>query len=268
MSEPSDTGASPAAVAAPVLRPHGVPGRLVVGLLAVALLLGGLLTALWMAGAPRSTARAGAGASTMDAVGLVQRQAAAEAPDTTVAETVEQVLASKLGLGAVAVEPELLRVFSAPGRDPRGWTISIAHSVRLRAGALAQANGELRPLTGLDGGLLFDHDEILIEAVGRIRARYEVSPDPDGLLEGPFTLLELRRLHEAVLGAPLRKDAFNWRMKDHLQGLVDDAGEPLTSRGVGRPAQLFTRVDGPNQRWRLPRASSLKAQADIPGRLG
>lgn len=185
-------------------------------------------------------------------------------PGKTVEQTVGEVLASKLGLDADAIAPELLRVFSEPGRDERGWTISLAHSVTLPESALAGAGADLVPLTG-DGALvsgdrlLFDHDGILAEAVAQIRARYEVAPDPDGLLEGPFTLLDLRRLHEAVLGEPLRKDAFNWRMREHLEGLVDERGEPVTGRGVGRPAQLFRRKSRhlePAQRWQLPRATS------------
>ncbi|RUQ42052.1 hypothetical protein D8M15_10985, partial [Micrococcus sp. HSID17228] len=44
------------AVVAPVLRARGVSGRLVVGLLTFVVLLGGLFTAVWVAGAPRATA--------------------------------------------------------------------------------------------------------------------------------------------------------------------------------------------------------------------
>ncbi|MCV7743588.1 zf-HC2 domain-containing protein [Micrococcus luteus] len=44
------------AVVAPVLRARGVSGRLVVGLLTFVVLLGGLFTAVWVAGAPRTAA--------------------------------------------------------------------------------------------------------------------------------------------------------------------------------------------------------------------
>ena len=51
----------------------------------------------------------------------------------TVDETVREVLELKLGLSPDHVRPHLLAVFSDPDRDPRGWTISIAHAVALPA---------------------------------------------------------------------------------------------------------------------------------------
>jgi len=56
------------------MRPRGVSGRLVVGLLTFAVLLAGLLAAVWMAGAPRGTA-ARAQPQPADALGLVDPQA-------------------------------------------------------------------------------------------------------------------------------------------------------------------------------------------------
>ncbi|MEO4039409.1 zf-HC2 domain-containing protein [Micrococcaceae bacterium Sec6.3] len=77
--------ARPAAVTHPVLPVRGVSGRLVVLALAMVVLLGGLLAAVWVAGAPRGVARAQAGPT--DALGVVQRQsAAASSPGATVEE--------------------------------------------------------------------------------------------------------------------------------------------------------------------------------------
>ena len=85
-----------------------------------------------------------------------------------------------------------------------------------------------------------------------LRDRYETEPDPDRLLRGPFTLLELRRLHEAVLGEPLRKDTFNRRMRDRLR--TSDF-EP-EDRPVGKPAQYYVHPSQDASRrepWALPR---------------
>lgn len=57
-------------VASPVLRSRGISGRVVVGLLAFVVLVGGLLAAVWMAGAPRAGV-ARLAPSPTDAVGLV-----------------------------------------------------------------------------------------------------------------------------------------------------------------------------------------------------
>ena len=180
----------------------------------------------------------------------------------TVGETVREVLETKLALDPGDISPVLLRVFDDPQRDARGWALSIAHAVTLPDAHVAGTPAEL---VGVDpsGDLItgetlgYDHNQIVREAVGAIRARYEGAPDPDGLLEPPFTLSELRHAHEAVLGERLRKDTFNRRMGEQLAPLNDERGEPSLRRGIGRPAQLFERVPADaamTARWRLPRA--------------
>lgn len=180
----------------------------------------------------------------------------------TIQDTVDAMLADKVGLSPTlgGATPRLLRVFDDPSRDERGWVMSIAHSVALPWEYVADATGEWVPVD-LRGRLtrrrrlLFDHDTILREAVASMRDRYETEPDPDRLLHGPFTLLELRRLHEAVLGEPIRKDTFNRRMRPQLEGTNAEPG----SRPVGRPAQYYLHartLDSPttDSLWRLPRA--------------
>ena len=164
----------------------------------------------------------------------------------TVEETIEDVVRLKLGLSPSRVRPSLLDVFSDPDRDPRGWTMSLAFSLALPYRQVHDVSGELAPLSR-DGQLArgerlaYDHDHILRRALERLRERYESAPDPDGLLEPPFTLSELRRLHELVLGEPLRRDTFNRRMADSLTRATDPSGAPLLrSEYVGRPAQMFT----------------------------
>jgi 8-oxo-dGTP diphosphatase len=88
--------------------------------------------------------------------------------------------------------------------------------------------------------LLFDHEQVLADAVNHLRERYERRPDPDHLLGERFTLNELRRVHEAVLGEPLLRDTFNRRMLDHLQE-VSRGGESLTRSSGGRPARIYRR---------------------------
>ena len=75
---------------------------------------------------------------------------------------------------------EQLRAFGKPGRDPRGWTVSVAH---LAVAGQAEASG-LRPLAASDAAdvawfdlddlpeLAFDHGEILDTARARLTATY------------------------------------------------------------------------------------------------
>lgn len=179
----------------------------------------------------------------------------------TIEETVREVLEMKLELEPGDISPTLLRVFDDPRRDERGWTLSLAHAVTLPPERVAGCAAEIVPIdrTGdLATGerLGYDHNQIVREAVKVMRNRYETAPDPDALLRGPFTLSELRRLHEAVLGERLRKDTFNRRMREQLDEVYDAPETPSLRRSVGRPAQLYVRRPGPGPgdvRWQLPR---------------
>ena len=61
-------------------------------------------------------------------------------------------------------------------------------------------------------------------------------PDPDLLLSDPFTLLELRCVHQDVLGETLPKGTF----RRHMLSLVKATGRHKEGE-VGKPALLFKR---------------------------
>jgi len=101
----------------------------------------------------------------------------------------------------------------------------------------------------LDGARLFDHDQIVAAAIVGLRERYDfryrfvdIAPDPDDFLPEPFTLHQLRKVHEAVVGDDLHKDNFNRRMKPFLTPMMRD-GEPVLSSNLrGRPATLYRKA--------------------------
>lgn len=174
---------------------------------------------------------------------------------STVARTADDVLRRKVLITPdETIRPRLLRLFDDPARDDRTWAISVAHALPLPESALLGARGHLARvqrdgrLEGVDS-LLFDHNAIVDAAIRDVRERYEirlryvdVAPDPDGFLTEPFTLHQLRRVHEAVIGEELHKDNFARRMKPHLEPIYDDDGEPALSTALrGRPAALYRR---------------------------
>ena len=175
---------------------------------------------------------------------------------TTVAQTADHVLRHKVEITPhETIRPRLLRLFDDPDRDDRTWAVSVAHALPLAEPALRGALGELARVTAdgrLDGvgPLLFDHDAIVDAAIRDVRERYEirlryvdVGPDPDGFLAEPFTLHQLRRVHEAVIGEELHKDNFARRMKPQLEPVTGDDGEPALATALrGRPAALYRRA--------------------------
>jgi ADP-ribose pyrophosphatase YjhB (NUDIX family) len=161
-------------------------------------------------------------------------------------EAVEIALATKCGIRGV--RPKQLFVADAPTRDSRGWVMSVAHRVVIpwREIAYHLSNNSELALVRINGRAMdfelpygqrelpFEHEEILRAAVRFTRQRYSERPDPDRILEGPFTLYQLRRVHEAVLGEELDKDLFRRRMAPILKATGD-----YSAGTVGKPAQLF-----------------------------
>lgn len=169
-------------------------------------------------------------------------------------DAVARTLRDKCGITGLA--PRQLGVLDDPARDDRGWVLSVAHLDVAPAGALSGRRSDdqcrlaavrppARTTTSRRGSVLalpdgqrtlpFDHETIVRMALADLRARYRDRPDPSQLLPQPFTLRQLRLVHEAVQGVPLQKDTFRRAMLPFL----DDWGA-LEEGSVGRPARLYT----------------------------
>jgi 8-oxo-dGTP diphosphatase len=163
--------------------------------------------------------------------------------DEPLDEAAARALAAKSGLEGLFVEQ--LYTFGDPGRDPRTRVISVAYYALVDFARFAQAVagstdvavGRISvPWEGETGGpvevlsesggplaLAFDHAEILGTAVKRLRGKLDYTPVGFQLLPPSFTLLELQRVHETVLGRPLNKDSFRRRML--ASGMLEATGE-------------------------------------------
>jgi 8-oxo-dGTP diphosphatase len=169
--------------------------------------------------------------------------------DESLDDAARRVLAEKTGLEGVFLEQ--LYTFGAPQRDPRTRVISVAYYAlvpRERLATLAPEatvvrlrvdwEGETGGPVALSNGwpLAFDHADILGMAVKRIRGKLDYSPIGFQLLPEKFTLLELQRVHETVLGRPVNKDSFRRRML--ASGQLEATGESQRDV-VHRPAELY-----------------------------
>lgn len=141
-------------------------------------------------------------------------------------------------------------------RDPRGWsathvyfTLMPSEEIDLQPGG----NAEQAQWWPVDGekrwpALAFDHRRIVQQAIERLRGKVEYTSLPAYLLPREFTLTDLQRCYETVLGRPLEKSAFRTRM------LSVDWLEPVERMRTGnfRPAQLY-RVRQPGELVFFPR---------------
>lgn len=82
----------------------------------------------------------------------------------------------------------------------------------------------------------FDHRRILATAIGRLRAKIKYRPVVFELMPDEFTLFELQKTVEAILGPHLHKQ--NFRRLVEGAGLVEPTGDVRAKTG-GRPAKLF-----------------------------
>lgn len=104
----------------------------------------------------------------------------------------------------------------------------------LRDGRSAAQAWSERPKLGLP--MHNDHRRILATAIGRTRAKIKYRPVIFELMPDEFTLYELQKTVEAILGPHLHKQ--NFRRLVEGAGLVETTGEMKTRTG-GRPAKLF-----------------------------
>jgi 8-oxo-dGTP diphosphatase len=166
-------------------------------------------------------------------------------------EAAARVLDEKCGLQNVFVEQ--LYTFGDPKRDPRGRVVSAAHFALVAEERLANARGETSlfrveadpkregearvfAASGDEARLGFDHDRILGAAVRRLRGKLDYAPVGFELLPAEFTLFDLQRVHEAVLGTELNKDSFRRRIL--ASGMLRPTGRRFAS-GPFRPAALY-----------------------------
>ncbi len=152
-----------------------------------------------------------------------------------------RVLKEKTGLPGAYFEQ--LASWGSAVRDPRGWSATHAYMalISAKADALPSVNvgatAEWSAVVGdgVDRQLALDHEEILAAAVNRLRSKTEYTSLPSYLLPAEFTLSELQRAFEIVLGRNVEKSAFRTRV------LAGDLVVPLDRfrEAAHRPAKLY-----------------------------
>ena len=154
--------------------------------------------------------------------------------DADTHDSAMRMLRDKAGL--VPPYLEQLASFSGPARDPRGWSISIAYYALVPASLISQ---ERVLLADVDSTLQlpFDHKNILDAAVQRLRSKSQYSSLPCHLAGETFTLPQLQKVYEVLMGEPLNKVSFRRKM-DEMDMLEAIEGQMMAA-GAHRPAQVY-----------------------------
>lgn len=134
---------------------------------------------------------------------------------------------------------EQLRTFGDPGRDPHARVVSTAYVALVPATATVAGGPKYAEVAWWPVGrlppLAYDHDAVATAALERLRAKLAYTNIVYGLLPEAFTLGELQRVYEIILGR--RLDRRNFRKKLVASGLLRSVG--AERRGAHRPAALY-----------------------------
>lgn len=142
---------------------------------------------------------------------------------------------------------EQLGSWGGMARDPRGWSATHVYFALIPGADIALTKGanaadvdwfDVDDLLA-DPKLAFDHSEILLTAVERLRSKVEYTSLPAFLLNEPFTLPQLQHVYETVLGRTVDKSGFRTRMLA-AQFLVEAGHVEGTSN---RPAMGYRLAD-------------------------
>ena len=131
-------------------------------------------------------------------------------------------LREETGLEAAAIGE--LGVFSDPDRDPRERVITIAYYALVKPSEVIGGDDAEEaawfPVDQLPE-LAFDHDKIFEAAMERLRRDIHFEPIGFDLLDDTFTIPDLQRLYEAILG--VKFDRRNFQRKILSSGILEEA---------------------------------------------
>ena len=144
---------------------------------------------------------------------------------------------------------EQLGAVGGPKRDPRGWSVSVVYFALLPNEGLTLSPGQgavevkWAPVAGGKAAdkLAFDHADILAAAMERLKNKVLYTSLPVHLMPPSFTLGELQKVYELILGAKLEHKSFRRRILG--ADLLEETDE--FRHEAKRPARLYRLRDNP-----------------------
>ncbi|MDY7539670.1 NUDIX domain-containing protein [Undibacterium sp. RTI2.1] len=164
--------------------------------------------------------------------GYIHQQTDSDARDAAL-----RVLKTKTGIEAPYLEQ--LATFSGNARDPRGWSVSVSYYALVSSDIIQSAGHPNVQLVSVDRQttLPFDHKAIVDTAVARVRSKSQYSSLPCYLAGDLFTLPQLQRVYEALMGETMNKVSF--RRKITEMDMLEEVAGKFEAAGAHRPAQVY-----------------------------
>lgn len=154
----------------------------------------------------------------------------------------DQALAQKLRekTGIENMFFEQVQTYGSIDMDPRGWSVTTSYLALADSDSLEFEDNDRQKWlevksVGKECKLAFWHDQIVLDAVNRLKSKSLYTDLPVNLMPNKFTYQMLRSAFETVLGFKIARQGFTKRMDD--AAIFSDTGE--RERGSNRPAPLF-----------------------------
>jgi len=169
--------------------------------------------------------------------------------DPDIETTARRKLRDKTGVDAPLLEQ--VQTLGNAHRDPRGWSVTTLYMALIpyaptAAFVDAVTDAGWWPLDeASEMALAFDHTELIHLARERLRHKTAYTVLPLHVLPRPFTLSQLQRAFELLLGKPLEKKSFRRRILN--AELLEEVGTGTAEGGKGRPATLYIPSPGSEQ---------------------
>lgn len=140
-----------------------------------------------------------------------------------------------------------LGAYGDPGRDPRMNVVTVAYLAVLRdvgeiAAGTDAADAALTPVSDVLTGklqLAFDHQQIVRDAIERVRVELEATGIATAFVGQTFTMAELRAVYEAIWGVQLDAANFRRSMLAEEGWVVPTGRRSRPGSAGGRPAELY-----------------------------
>jgi len=148
-------------------------------------------------------------------------------------ETTDQCIRREL-YEETSLQPAVIEqfgVFSALDRDPRERVISVSYYSLVKKSDVKggdDASDARWFALGALPELAFDHKEILNKALHTLREKIQFEPIGFDLMDRHFTIPDLQRLYESILG--VRFDRRNFMKKILQSGVISECNESIAAR--------------------------------------
>jgi ADP-ribose pyrophosphatase YjhB (NUDIX family) len=157
--------------------------------------------------------------------------------DVDLEHAANRLLKNLTGLDAPYLEQ--VQTLGNKHRDPRGWAVTVVYYsfISCQHIHLLENNPKfcLTPVKANLKNLAFDHAHIVESCLQRLQNKSLYTSLPIFLLEEEFTLTDLQKIYETILGFKMEKKSFRRRLLD--AGFLRETGN--IRRANHRPAQLY-----------------------------